>query len=251
MTIEDKESILRRIQKLLAIASDDRADPNEAAAAAGMAEKVMRKYQIDHAELIMAGLKQGNDLDTEDVIASAKTNGTKVKQVPPWAGWIAVAVSKLNECSASIVTTADGEKAVRFYGFTEDVKLASWTFSYLVATTNRLVTAYKATEDYARGGRVVLHSYRQGVATGIVKALKELIQKKAQETKASSAGSALVVAKAQAIAERYGHHPTRRATAKVNRGSEAFQTGVQDGRAVDVGRRAVTGNQPSVKLIGR
>ena len=37
MTVENKESILRRIQKLLAIASDDRADPNEAAAAAGMA----------------------------------------------------------------------------------------------------------------------------------------------------------------------------------------------------------------------
>ena len=94
MTIENKESILRRIQKLLAIASDDRADPNEAAAAAGMAEKVMRKYQIDHAELIMTSLKQGHDLGTEDVIASAKTNGTKVLKVPAWAGWIAVAVSR-------------------------------------------------------------------------------------------------------------------------------------------------------------
>ena len=245
MTIENKESILRRIQKLLAIAGDDRADPNEAAAAAGMAEKVMRKYQIDHAELIMTSLKQGNDLGTEDVIASAKTNGTKVKQVPAWAGWIAVAVSKFNECSASIVTTASGEKAVRFYGFTEDVKLASWTFSYLVATTNRLVTAYKATEDYAHGGRAVLNSYRQGVATGIVKALKELIQKKAQETKASPAGSALVVAKAQAIAEAYGNHPTRRAKVNINRESGAFAAGVQDGRAVDVGRRAVTGGTSS------
>ena len=71
MTIEDKDSILRRIQKLLAIAGDDRADPNEAAAAAGMAEKVMRKYQIDHAELIMNGLKQGHDLSTEDIALAA------------------------------------------------------------------------------------------------------------------------------------------------------------------------------------
>ena len=245
MTIENKESILRRIQKLLAIAGDDRADPNEAAAAAGMAEKVMRKYQIDHAELIMDGLKQGHELGTEDVIASAKTNGTKVKKVPAWAGWIAVAVSRFTECSASIVTTSSGEKAVRFYGFVEDVKLASWTFSYLVATTNRLVTAYKATEDYAHGGRAVLNSYRQGVATGIVKALKELTEKKAQETKASSAGSALVVAKAQAIAEAYGNHPTRRAKVNINRESGAFAAGVQDGRAVDVGRRAVTGSTSS------
>lgn len=245
MTIENKESILRRIQKLLAIASDDRADPNEAAAAAGMAEKVMRKYQIDHAELIMTSLKQGHDLGTEDVIASAKTNGTKVLKVPAWAGWIAVAVSRFTECSASIVTTVNGEKAVRFYGFVEDVKLASWTFSYLVATTNRLVTAYKATADYAQGGRSVLNSYRQGVATGILAALKDLTEKKAQETKASSAGSALVVAKAQAIAEAYGNHPTRRAKTSVTRSSGAFIAGVQDGRAVDVGRRAVTSNTSS------
>lgn len=245
MTIENKESILRRIQKLLAIASDDRADPNEAAAAAGMAEKVMRKYQIDHAELIMTSLKQGHDLGTEDVVATAKTNGTKVKQVPAWAGWIAVAVSRFTECSASAVTLPSGEKAVRFYGFSEDVKLASWTFSYLVATTNRLVTAYKATEDYAQGGRAVLNSYRQGVATGILKALKELTEKKAQETKASAAGSALVVAKAQAIAEAYGNHPTRRTKTKVAASSGAFLAGVQDGRAVDVGRRAVTSNTSS------
>jgi hypothetical protein len=100
---------------LLAIASDDRADPNEAAAAAGMAEKVMRKYQIDHAELIMNGLKQGHDLSTEDVVATAKTNGTKVKQVPAWAGWIAVAVSKFTECSASVVTTPSGEKTLSIF----------------------------------------------------------------------------------------------------------------------------------------
>ena len=156
-----------------------------------------------------------------------------------------MAVSRFTECSASIVTTASGEKAVRFYGFVEDVKLASWTFSYLVATTNRLVTAYKATEDYAQGGRSVLNAYRQGVAIGIVKALKELTQKKAQETQASSAGSALVVAKAQAIAEAYGNHPTRRTKTSVVRSSVAFVAGVQDGRAVDVGRRAVTSSTSS------
>ena len=107
------------------------------------------------------------------------------------------------------------------------------------------MTAYKATEDYAQGGRSVLNSYRQGVATGILAALKDLTKKKAQETKASSAGTALVVAKAQAIAEAYGNHPTRRAKTSVTRSSGAFAAGVQDGRAVDVGRRAVTGSTSS------
>ena len=91
----------------------------------------------------------------------------------------------------------------------------------------------------------MLNSYRQGVATGILKALKELTEKKAQETKGSTAGSALVVAKAQAIAEAYGKHPTRVSKVKLARSSGAFVAGVQDGSAVDVGRRAVTGNTSS------
>ena len=39
----DLESILRRVRKLLAIAEDGRGDPNEAAAAAQQAERIMRK----------------------------------------------------------------------------------------------------------------------------------------------------------------------------------------------------------------
>lgn len=250
MTIENKESILRRIQKLLAIAGDDRADPNEAAAAAGMAERIMRKYQFEHADLILASLSAGNDLDTVDVVASAKTNGTQVKQVPPWAGWIAVAVSKFTECSASVATNPDGEKCVRFYGFTEDVKLAGWTFNYLVATTNRLVNAFKLTPDYATGGRVTLNSYRQGVATGILTALNALTHAKKEEMRSSSTSNALMVAKESAITAAFGAHPTRRAKTGVTQRTGAFAAGVRDGKAVDLGRRAVNAPTSTTLRIG-
>ena len=77
MTTENLESVIRRVQKLLAIAEHERSDPNEAAAAAGMAEKIMRKYQLDYSAVIITALKKGDDLSTENIVCSAKTNGTK------------------------------------------------------------------------------------------------------------------------------------------------------------------------------
>jgi hypothetical protein len=119
--IDNKEAVLRRIQKLLAIAADDRANPNEAASAAGMAEKIMRKYQIEQSEVIMTSLKAGDDLGMSESVASAKTNGTKVKIVPPWAGMLSVAVGRFNDCGVRIGRNAAGDACVRFYGFTADV----------------------------------------------------------------------------------------------------------------------------------
>lgn len=243
---ENKEALFRRIQKLLAIAGDERADPNEAAAAASMAEKVMRKYQIEHADLILNDLRRGDNLETLDVVASAKTNGTQVKVVPPWAGWIAVAVSRLNECSATLGVNQQGEACVRFYGFSEDIKLAGWTFDYLVNTTNRLVNEFKKNPEYVDGGRKVLNSYRQGVAMGIVNALKKLTQEKQREMAETATGNALMVVKADAIAAKYGAFRTRKSSSTVDRTTSAFSSGVRDGRAVDVGRRAVGGNSSSV-----
>lgn len=50
------DAVIRRVQKLLAIAQDDRANEHEAAAAAAQAEKLMRKFQIDHTDFIETGV---------------------------------------------------------------------------------------------------------------------------------------------------------------------------------------------------
>lgn len=62
---ENLEGVLRRIQKLLAIANDSRANPEEAAAAASMAHKIMQKYQIDHTEVIMAEINRGDSMSKQ------------------------------------------------------------------------------------------------------------------------------------------------------------------------------------------
>lgn len=247
-TTENLDSVMRRIAKLLAIAQDDRANPAEAAAAAGMAERIMRKYQLEHSDLIIQELKSGNDLSTEDCVASAKTNGTKVVSVPVWANWMATQVAKLNSCGARIVTTASGDVGFRFFGYTADVQVAKHMFDYLVATTLRLCRKFKDTPDYAEGGRRELNSYRQGVALGITSSIQALIKEKAREEAAAVTGRSLVVVKQAAIAEKYGKvFETKPSKSAVRRG-DAFGAGMRDGKAVNVNVRGVTGPTRSSNL---
>lgn len=254
-TPENLDAILRRVQKLLAIAQDDRANPAEAAAAASMAEKVMRKYQLENADVLMATMKQGDGMATEDCVATAKTNGTRVAKVPLWASWLAVAVSKLNNVGARMNHHREtGEACIRFYGFAADVAVSVWTFNYLVATINRLSREFRKTEDYVIGGRQAANAYRQGVTHGIMNTLNKLAKEKEAEAQTTSKGRELVVVKTQAVAQAFGGEvfETKKTHSQVKRG-DSFVTGFIDGKAVDVNRRAIgTDNTgPQVLAIGR
>jgi hypothetical protein len=238
-TPDNIEAVKRRIAKLLAIAEDDRANPEEAAAAAGMAEKIMRKFQLDHADLITVELRKGEAMCTADSVANAKTNKTIAKEIPPWASFVAVVVGRFNHCGAQIAKTQDARKeaCVRFYGYEADVQLCKWMFDYLVATINRLAEEYKWSEDYMNNGRSVLTSYRRGVASGIISAIKKLeAERKAEQT---TTGTSLMVVKQNAIVEKFGNvFSTKKATASRIRG-EAYSQGYDDGKRIDVGRRSI------------
>jgi len=246
-TPENMDGILRRVQKLLAIVEDGRGSPEEAAAAASMAANIMRKYQLDHADVIMAGLKRGEDMTSADVVATAKTNGTRVARVPTWAQWIAVSVGKVNEVHVSMRTTTSGDVGIRFSGFSSDVQVASWTFDYLVATVNRLGEKFRKTDAYRIGGRPAANSYRAGLATGITKMLLAALQ--AQPVQSS--GRELMIVKAAAVAERFGQQRTKQSNSTVRNGA-AYAQGFADGKAVDVNRRGVghTAASAAVRIGG-
>lgn len=199
--------MLRRVQKLLAIAQDDRANPNEAAAAASQAEKIMRKYQIDNEEAITREVKAGQNLIVGQVVATAKDNGTPVDKVPPWAQWLGVAIAGLNDCGARNgrkATDKGYEACINFYGYEADVQVCVWMFEYLVATTNRLCKEARSDYRYLEGGRSWMHSYRSGVSQGILSSVNRLAAEKKAEQQAAVTQRALVVVKEHAITEKFG-----------------------------------------------
>ena len=237
---ENMDDILRRIAKLLAIAEDDRANPNEAAAAAGMAERIMRKFQLEHSDIITKSLKNGDDLSTEDVVASAKTNGTRVKIVPPWAVYLATRLARLTETEVRTCNVANGDKGIRFFGYSADVKIAAWMFQYLVATSLRLCNEFKKTPEYEIYGRKAVNSYRLGVTAGINKNISDLIA--AKQAEAASTCTALIVVKKQAITQKYGNFGYTNKVSKTAN-SDAYSRGVSDGKKIDVRCNAVTHKQ--------
>lgn len=237
----NKEAVLRRVQKLLAIAQDSRANEHEALAAARQAETIMRRYQIDHADVIATSLKRGDDLATEDVVVTAKDNGTPVERVPSWCSFLAVKIGELHDCPirfAGVQTAKGYEQAVRFHGYSADVKVAGWMLQYLVDTVNRLCKEYRKHPRYVDGGRSVMNAYRHGVVNSILRSIDQLIAEKAAEMQQAVASRALVVVKAQAIQERFGEFKYRKSKTSLS-DANAFHDGMHDGSKVDVRRRAV------------
>ena len=74
---EVSDDVLRRVQKLLALASDNRANQNEASAAADMAERLMHKYQIEHQDVIIAALKRDDEFTKMTWWPRARQTGRK------------------------------------------------------------------------------------------------------------------------------------------------------------------------------
>lgn len=240
----ERDSVLRRIEKLLAIANDDRANENEAANAAAMAERLMRKFNVDFSAEIGQRVKSGQDMGTEDVIATAKDNGTPAERVPTWAQWIAVAVAGMHDCGARshYTTTGKGmEACIRFFGYKDDVRVAAWTFDYLVKTVNRLCKEYRKNPRYLTGGRMVMNSYRNGMASGILHTIKQVTSQRVAEQQAAVASRALVVIKQQAIEEHFGEIKYREQKSKTRVDGVAFHAGRDKGKEVEL-RHGIEGN---------
>ena len=244
------DSVIRRIQKLLAIAQDDRANPHEASAAAGQAEKLMRKYQIDNADLIVNEIKTDKDaLETVDVRADAITNGTKPKEVPPWAGILSAAIARVNDCGAMVVTTPELGRCVRFYGYKSDVLVAKWMMDYLLSTIARLAKAYRETDDYKINGRGVLADYRKGIVYGITANINKIIaEREAELAKATVTGRGLMVVKQDAIVAKYGEvFRTKKSKSSVRR-ADTYGRGMEAGRKIDINRRGLQNSSSSGQL---
>jgi len=168
-TNQDLDSVMRRIKKLLAIAEDARADANEASAAAGMAERIMRKYQLEHADIIEAELKRGGveSFASED-IGSSLNPEARTEQASGWAGILAVAVAELHDCQVRYVTTYKYGKTLRFSGYAADAKMARFTYLYLVQTmaaaSRQFLKQYGTTRRDAE-------AFRRGFSSALRKSL--------------------------------------------------------------------------------
>lgn len=247
---ENIEAVLRRVQKLLAIAEDSRADANEAGAAAAMAEKIMRKYQLEHSDVMAAEFKRKENFSTADVNCAMKRNqGHQPSSVPMWGQWLAVRVANLYECQATVhydYLSSGRAAKIRFSGYKADVQMCSWTYEYLLDVTIRAVRQYQ--KEFPRD-KVQSNAYRVGFVTAICANLRLAAEAKDAEVKAEKTSNALVVAKASAVQQFFGKVNYGSTETKDYRHERDFHQGRSDGSKVDVNRRGIGSNTSGSALL--
>jgi hypothetical protein len=239
MTEENNlDSVMRRVKKLLAIAQDARGDANECAAAARMAESIMRKYEIEHADVISAEIKNaGAEAFDYCNIGAGMDVSWKVKTASGWAGWLAVAVANLYECQARY-GEVEGYKTIKFSGYRTDVQMAKFTYEYIVNQMGAASREFTKNHTGEFGVRAEAESFRRGFIQACIASLKKLIEEKKAEMQEAASSRALVIVKSQAVAQHFGEVKYGASNSKTRQG-EAYDQGRTKGSQVDVTRRGV------------
>lgn len=187
--------IIEKIRKTLALAENAGATPAEAVRASSQAEALLRKYNLEMADIIM---EQSTDEDVQvDEFSPGYRPGKVYKSIPLWAQSIAVVTCKLYDCHARFgFDRRTNGQTFRIFGYSTDLQVCRWTIDYLSkAIYNNTPTMH---------GTTYANDFRKGATSEICRRLKELKTAQKAEYAASSSGTALVVFKEQAIVKKFG-----------------------------------------------
>ncbi len=207
MELTDRERAIEKIKKLLALADDKGATANEAATAARQAESLLRKHNLDKADVIAKELKSAENIVWKYIRPNMfKNNGAFIKKIQIWPQWIAVPCGELYDCHVGQRLLKDEGHVIAIYGYVTDVEICAWIYDYLldcVRYESLKLTEYEA----AKAGwsiKKYRESFRIGMAQELTERLREAVYAKQNADKQSSTSTALVVLKRQAIEEKFG-----------------------------------------------
>lgn len=243
---EARERAIAKIRKLLAMANDGRGNEHEAANAASQAEKMMRIFQVDSADVIMKELEQDDAFDRglENVYFGPRDPRYMPSDVASWVGVIAIGCGAAFTCKVDTSMTPEGPK-IRFSGFAMDVQLCRQVFQVLCSTVYRL-----STQNYKGKGATPAKAFRSGAAGTLQRRLFEMRDARNAENAGASGSTALVLydRKAQRVAEMFGEQKTK--SAKMNvRDAAAFIHGRAEGDRINISTARPLGHAPGAARI--
>jgi hypothetical protein len=244
---KDQEKIVDRIKKLLRLAESSNA--NEAANAAGQAQRLMEQHRIDQA-MIDVNDEDADDEPDEpisDEYEPLETSG----RLAQWKISLATGIARVNGCRCYIGSIYKGVKRGRYQydhtlnliGRPSDVTTVSYLFSYLVKEIERLVKL-----NGKGRGRTWNNSYRLGAVSAINTRMREGKDQARKEARAKLEGDSTALVKMdQALARMDALELELEAWIEENmnlrarQGSSsrrdwgAFAQGQKDGRNIDLG----------------
>ena len=161
---EEKESVLKRIQKLLQMSIENGASENEAMLAADKAQKLLQEHNLSISDL--KDEDQVEPMDSEDVEVERDL----------WKGYIRNATAKLYFCKTYTTMKLDKHyrrvKVITFVGRKSNRMVATEMCKYFINTVDRL-----AAEEFREvpGSRASInkmsHAFKQGCASRLQRRL--------------------------------------------------------------------------------
>lgn len=136
----DRDSALRKAQKLMAVAMDGRGNDNEAERALSQAEALMRKFGLEDSEV--KGVAAEKDFDWGSSFAPYGVPRQPAKSIPSWYGVVAMGVAKFTDTIVKQHYSSEQGYGVGFYGEASDVLFAQWLVTYLRDTVWREAKKY-------------------------------------------------------------------------------------------------------------
>jgi hypothetical protein len=196
----DFNKIKDKIRKLLAVANG-KANENESLIAARQANKLMEKYNLSMADVIVKDLEKDANVINEFV-----NEWRYAKQFPKYYSFLVTAVAKLYDCEVRY--ERDGKKGIgiKIFGFHADVEIAKWTIVFLHSTGSILSEEYwdsiKDIPNYHNKGQFARKEFMNGYSARMSDRLAEM--KEQRQAVVTSSGTSLMVVKKDAIARVYG-----------------------------------------------
>ena len=161
---EEKESVLKRIQKLLKMSTENGASENEAMLAADKAQKLLQEHNLSISDL--KDEDQVEPMDSEDIEVERDL----------WKGYIRGATAKLYFCKTYTTMKLDKHyrrvKVITFVGRKSNRMVATEMCKYFINTVDRL-----AAEEFREvpGSRASInkmsHAFKQGCASRLQRRL--------------------------------------------------------------------------------
>jgi hypothetical protein len=244
-TIQSKRAdVMRRVQKLLAIANDTRGDANECAAAASQAERIMRKFGIEHAEILEREIRDGQaePLGTVDIGGNLEPERAG-RTVSKYSSILSIQIAALNDCIAKR-ERRNGREVIVYQGFRSDVELCRYMHVYIIGQLR------VASESYAKefsSRRSDLAEFRFAFASAVCRSLRAARKERDAEMAAASTSRSLVITKRGAVVAQFGQQKQRSVGSRVV--TSASEAGYEAGYRVDVNRRGIAGTQAARAAI--
>lgn len=212
----NREKILDKITKLLALAAD-KANENEAISAALKAQELMAKYNIELADV-------QDKTAINNIVETTYTPKANCHYVRKWRYMLSKIIAK-NFCCKTYSINRD---AIVFYGYEKDAQIAVEVFKFLFETGNKLANRYylKCKKEGCNT-KGVLNTYLVGFCDGI----KEVLGKQC---------TALMIVVPKEVEEAYIEYSKnfRRVNTSLTTSSDdkAYSEGKTDGKATAAAR---------------